>query len=224
LSKCGFPRFDRRGYWQIKWFVENGWTSWFCGRNLKCVKNNDRKFRNVKLNLPNFINRKFQLFSKRWMRIFQIACGLTIFVLTLNSCSTVETGAGLPTPSFDGDWRGTMKSVAGAVNKYQYEFRIVINGNSALAYELVTNKWAEIADNTFGTVKYKISKMGDLYVVTWVNQGVMYDWSEEQTYSLSYVNPSRLKIVQLRHVNNREKDKDGVPWFYVCTGTLTNAN
>jgi hypothetical protein len=38
LSKCGNPRFDKRGYWQIKWFAENGWTSRFCGRNLKFVK------------------------------------------------------------------------------------------------------------------------------------------------------------------------------------------
>ena len=30
LSKCGFPRFDKRGYWQIKWFAENGWTSRNC--------------------------------------------------------------------------------------------------------------------------------------------------------------------------------------------------
>jgi hypothetical protein len=34
LSKCGFPRFDKRDYWQIKWFAENGWTSWFCGCNV----------------------------------------------------------------------------------------------------------------------------------------------------------------------------------------------
>jgi hypothetical protein len=43
LSKCGFPSFDKRGYWQIKWFAENGWTSRFCGCNLKFVKGNRMK-------------------------------------------------------------------------------------------------------------------------------------------------------------------------------------
>jgi hypothetical protein len=30
--------------YKIKWFAENGWTSRFCGRNLKFVKNDGRKF------------------------------------------------------------------------------------------------------------------------------------------------------------------------------------
>jgi hypothetical protein len=157
-----------------------------------------------------------------------LAGALLVAALFLNACSTlreanstVKTGAGVPTPCFDGDWRGTIKTVAGAGDRRKCKFRIVIHGETALAYEQNHNQWKEIADNSFGDVRYKISQIGDLYVVTWVNQGIYYDWSEEQTYSLSYVNPTTVKIVQLRHVNNREKGKDGVPWFYVCTGTLT---
>jgi hypothetical protein len=42
--KMRISRFDKRGCWQIKWFAENGWTSRFCGRNLKFMKSNGRKF------------------------------------------------------------------------------------------------------------------------------------------------------------------------------------
>jgi hypothetical protein len=45
--------------------------------------------------------------------------------------TTPETDAGVSTPSFDGDWRGPVKWVAGgggAETNLQYKLRIVING------------------------------------------------------------------------------------------------
>ena len=152
-----------------------------------------------------------------------LAAALLLAAFFLNACSTapVKTGAGIPTPSFDGDWRGTMKWAAGAGDRHRYKIRVIIHGDHALTEELDGKQWNEIADNSFGDVRYHTSKMGDLYVITWLNQGISYDWTEEQTYSLSYVNPTTVKIVQLRHVNNREKGKDGVPWYYAYTGTLT---
>lgn len=166
------------------------------------------------------------------MTRIQIACALTIFTLSLNSCSTpnglkstVETVDGLSTPSFDGDWRGLVKCVAaggGADTNYRFRLRIVINGDTALAYELKNKKWAEIADESTGSVKYTVSKMQDTYVITWLNH---WDpWTEEQTYSLSYINPSKIRVIQLRHVTNRDEGKNGKPWFYVCDGVLTKAN
>jgi hypothetical protein len=141
--------------------------------------------------------------------------------------TTSETDAVLPAPSFDGDWRGTVKSVAGgggAETNLQFRFRIVINGDTAIAYQRKNNKWAEIADESEGSVKYTVSKLRDICVVTWLNQNTEGFWTEEQTYSLSFINPSKIRVIQLRHVTNRDEGKSGKPWFYVCEGVLTKAN
>jgi hypothetical protein len=98
------------------------------------------------------------------------------------SKTTLETDAKPATPSFDGDWRGTVKSVAGSAKNLQYQFRIVINGETALAYRLVNDKWVEIPDSSFREVKYTVLKKGDMCVVNWLNQDLGYVWTEEQTY------------------------------------------
>jgi hypothetical protein len=135
-----------------------------------------------------------------------------------------KTDAGLPAPSFDGDWQGSVKWVAGALTNLQFRLRIVINADSALVYERKKNKWAEIADEDTGSVKYTVSKMRDVCVVTWLNQYAGAVWTEEQTYSLSYINPDKIRVVQLRHVSNRAEGKNGTSWFYVCVGILTKTN
>lgn len=138
--------------------------------------------------------------------------------------TTPETNAVPPTISFDGDWRGNVKSVAGSETNVQFRVRIVINGDSAIAYDREKNRWTEIADQGIGSVKYTVSKMRDLYVITWLNQYTEGIWTEEQTYSLSYINPSKIRLVQLRHVSNRDEGKNGTSWFYVCVGVLNKTN
>jgi hypothetical protein len=138
-----------------------------------------------------------------------------------------ETNAETAAPSFDGDWRGPVKCVAaggGADTNFQYRLRIVINGDSAIAYELKNKKWSEIADESSGSVKYTVSKMQDMCVVTWLNHDPGGDWTEEQTYSLSFINPSKIRVIQLRHVNRLYEGKNNKPWFYVCEGVLTKTN
>lgn len=129
-----------------------------------------------------------------------------------------------PAISFDGDWRGTVRSVAGAETNRQSRFRIVIHGDTALAYERKNNRWVELADESTGSVKCTVSKMRDLCVVTWLNQYSEEIWTEEQTYSLSYIDPTKIRVVQLRHVTNREEGKNGASWFYVCVGILNKTN
>lgn len=131
-----------------------------------------------------------------------------------------ETNAAPPAPSFDGDWRGTLRSVAGSETNLQFRFRLVINGDTAIAYERNKARWSEIADETSGSVKTTVSKMRDMCVVTWLNQDPDGVWTEEQTYSLSYVDPTRVRVIQLRHVTNRDEGKNGTSWFYVCVGVL----
>ena len=135
-----------------------------------------------------------------------------------------ETNAGPTTPSFDGDWHGTVKSVAGSETNVQFRVRIVVKGDTALTYYREKNKWAEGAYEATGSVKYTISKMRDLYVITWLNQYTEGVWTEEQTYSLSYINPSKIRLVLLRHVCNRDEGKNGTSWFYVCVGILNKTN
>jgi hypothetical protein len=140
--------------------------------------------------------------------------------------TTPETNAGASAPSFDGDWRGPVKWVAGGGEEtnFQFKLRIVINGDTALAYSHNKKKWTEIASESTGSVKYIVSKMHNICVVTWLNQDPGGVWTEEQTYSMSYINPSKVKVLQLRHVSNREEGKNGTSWFYVCMGTLTKTN
>jgi hypothetical protein len=141
--------------------------------------------------------------------------------------TTNQTDAELSAPSFDGDWRGPMKSVAaggGADTNFQYRLRIVINGDTAVAYERKNNKWSELSYEATGNVKYTVSKMHDMCVVTWINRWTDGGWTEEQTYSLSFINPSKIKVIQLRHVNNLNEGKNNKPWFYVCEGVLTKTN
>jgi len=134
-----------------------------------------------------------------------------------------QTNAAPPAPSFDGDWRGTLRSVAGSDTNLQFRFRIVINGDAATVYERDKARWTEIADESTGSVKYTVSKMRDLCVVTWLNQYPEGVWTEEQTYSLSYIDPTRVRVIQLRHVTNRDEGKNGTSWFYVCVGILNKA-
>jgi hypothetical protein len=138
--------------------------------------------------------------------------------------TTNQTDVVLPAPSFDGDWRGPVKWVAGggeSETNLQFRLRIVIKGDTAIAYEGNKNKWSEIAYEATGSVKYTVSKMHDICVVTWLNRFTDGEWTEEQTYSLSFINPSRISVIQLRHVNNLNEGKNNKSWFYVCDGVLT---
>jgi hypothetical protein len=135
-----------------------------------------------------------------------------------------ETDAGESAPSFDGDWRGPVKWVGGEDPNMKCKLRIVIHGDTALAYSRQDNKWAEIADESSGCVKYTVSKMHNICVVSWLKKNPAGGWTEEQTYSLSYINPSKVKVLQLRHVSNGDEGKNGTSWFYVRMGTLTKTN
>ena len=112
---------------------------------------------------------------------------------------------------FDGDWRGAVSTPDGT----EYRIRIVIKDGGATQYfrDEKGNAWS--ADSR---KKVICTNLNDICVVAWLNQDGI--WTEHQMFSMSLINASKVKVLWMRHVTNREQGKDGVPWSQRGEGEL----
>lgn len=112
-------------------------------------------------------------------------------------------------PTFEGDWRGFIK----IPEKGEMRVTIKIEGNNYTQYFKSVEGWQAVdADKSY----FETGK--DMAMVGWINSGGV--WTENQMFSLSYVNSGKLMVVWTRHVTNREDANDGEPWNLRGEGEL----
>jgi len=116
------------------------------------------------------------------------------------------------TPSFDGDWSGMVV----IKDRGEIELRLVIKDGKATQYFKSENSWRASEP----VISY-YEDHGDIAAVGWINKGGA--WTENQTFSLSWVNSRKIGVVWTRHVTNRSGPADGEAWNVRGEGTLTKS-
>ncbi|NTV26576.1 MAG: hypothetical protein HGB01_10275 [Chlorobiaceae bacterium] len=111
--------------------------------------------------------------------------------------------------TFDGDWRGSVQTDSGK----ELRVRIVINGNQATHYYRDEQGWVAIQPE-----KSVVTQLRDICMFTWLNQGGV--WTENQVFSMSAINATKLDLVWMRHVTNQAEGKPGEAWNIVGHGEL----
>lgn len=125
------------------------------------------------------------------------------------------------TSEFLGTWTGTLIVDSTHDN---FPIRIVAtmrNGDISFAQAFSEDDgktWDEVQESA--TLHYHASFSRDNATFYWENFGGI--WSETQVYSLSFISPTTIELVWLRHVDNVDHDH-GEPWHLTGTAVLTKA-
>lgn len=133
-----------------------------------------------------------------------------IILVGLMVCSAL--GMSAQSRSFDGVWTGSLKTDEGN------EFNVTLYVEDNNVYSVTTDEEGDrIKDTDYEVIWSK--GYGEQLNYTWMNKGGV--WTETQTYSLVYVNNSKLSVHFLRHVSNQSEEYDGnTDWGYFATGYL----
>jgi len=118
-------------------------------------------------------------------------------------------GSPLETSKFDGDWRGDLVFPNGEKSGV----RIVVENGTFTQYFADGSAWRAISPK----VSY-YETLNDILLVGWLNQGGV--WTENQMYSLTWVNSSTVEVAWTRHVTNRSGGDDGSSWNVRAEGVL----
>jgi len=130
--------------------------------------------------------------------------------VTVPEADVSEVEKAAPPVSFDGDWRGFIKLADGG----EIRLKILIEGDSYTSfYKNADDEWESVV----AAVSY-YEQLADVVMLGWINHGGV--WTENQMYSLSYVNSSKLDVVWTRHVTNRVSSDDGESWNVRAEGEL----
>ena len=132
---------------------------------------------------------------------------LILFVVVLVCIST--TGFAQSTVSFMGNWGGSIK----VPDRDEIPIILVIEDGTFTHYLKFDDDWRVVnpATNYY-------EQLGDILLIGWINTGGV--WTENQIFSISYVNPRKVEIVWTRHVINREEGQDGSSWNMRGEGEL----
>lgn len=112
-------------------------------------------------------------------------------------------------PSFDGEWRGYIR----ISDEVELRISIEIDDYSFVQYFRDDDGWRPV-----NPAESYYRQFQDIAVVGWVNSGGI--WTENQMYSLSYVNNNKLKVIWTRHVTNRKDGEEGEAWSARGEGEL----
>lgn len=116
--------------------------------------------------------------------------------------------------SFDGDWQGQIE----LPGEGTMEVRIVIADNSFTQYFRGSgaNGWSAVEP----ALSY-FEKERDILLVGWINTAAQAIWTENQMFSLSIIDSTKLQVVWTRHVVNRPAAEPGEAWNLRGEGVLT---
>lgn len=118
-------------------------------------------------------------------------------------------GDPLATSKFDGDWRGDLVFPNGDKSG----IRLVVKNGGFTQYFASGSDWRPISPK----VSY-YETLNDVLLVGWLNQGGI--WTENQMFSLTWVNDSTVEVAWTRHVTNRSGGDDGSSWNVRAEGVL----
>lgn len=113
---------------------------------------------------------------------------------------------------FRGTWEGEIE-VAGRDAKINIQIKISDTEVSQYFYSKKKNDWRLVNPDII-----KFTCVKNNAVLYWHNHSTV--WSENQVFSLSFVNSGELNLVWLRHVNNVRKDEDNESWHLSGNGKL----
>lgn len=147
-------------------------------------------------------------------RLFPLILSLLWVALLPAQEAAIVRDAGSPgsppeTSKFDGDWQGELTFSNGEKSG----IRIVVENGAFTQYFADGSGWREVSPK----VSY-FETLNDILLVGWLNQGGV--WTENQMYSLTWVNSSTLEVAWTRHVTNRSGGDDGSSWNARAEGVL----
>lgn len=111
---------------------------------------------------------------------------------------------------FDGDWSGTVT----VKDQGALQMRFVIKDGKYTQYNHNDGEWSQAGTRPMEYYR----EFSDIAMMGWIQSGGV--WTENQSYSLTWVDSDTVQIVWTRHVTNRNPDEKGTSWNIVGEGTL----
>jgi len=112
--------------------------------------------------------------------------------------------------NFDGDWRGTVT----VKDQGSLQMRFVIKDGKYQQFYYNDGSWSPAGSRPMEYYR----EYQDIAMLGWINSGGI--WTENQSYSLTWVDDDTVQILWARHVTNRAAGEPGDSWNIVGEGTL----